>query len=218
MEHASKDRSSLEIQSSSMELKRPQSDKHTNPFPEVNRIAIEIWQKAKAESKRTASIVVESEDLTLDPNASEFMPGKWVEKVLSSADDPSWKSRRTSLVLKNVDITGGNYAEEEQETILSIFLWPFRIRRLWQKRNPRRILRNIDCFTQPGNMLLVLGRPGSGCSSLLKTIGGDLDTLTLGENSILHYNGRPLCPYKVFKKDHNKSRDPAQGDVAELQG
>lgn len=203
MEHTSKDRSSSDIRplhsqaESSVALKRPQSDKHTGTFPEITRIAIEIWQKAKAESKRTASTVLETEDPTsdptLDPNAPEFMPGKWVEKVLSSADDPSWKSRQTSLVLQNVDILGGNYAEEEQETVLSIFLWPFRIRRLWQKSNPRRILRNIGCFTRPGNMLLVLGRPGSGCSSLLKTIGGDLDTLSLGENSVLHYNGKPLC-------------------------
>ena len=193
MEYTSQDRSSLDIQPSSTEPERQQSDKHLNPFPEITRIAIEIWQKARAESKRTASSVAESEDLTLDPNTSEFRPGKWVEKVLSAADDPSWKSRQTSLLLKNVDILGGSYAEEEQETVLSVLLWPFRNRKIWQKRNPRRILRNINCFTRPGDMLLVLGRPGSGCSSLLTTIAGNLDSLSLGENSVIHYNGKPQC-------------------------
>lgn len=38
-------------------------------------------------------------------------------------------------------------------------------------------------------MLLVLGRPGSGCSTLLKTIAGETHGLNISENSHINYQG-----------------------------
>src|SRR4029434_10916983 len=40
-----------------------------------------------------------------------------------------------------------------------------------------------------GELLAVLGRPGSGCSTFLKSICGELHGLTLGEKTNIHYNG-----------------------------
>jgi ATP-binding cassette, subfamily G (WHITE), member 2, PDR len=37
-------------------------------------------------------------------------------------------------------------------------------------------------------MLLVLGRPGSGCSTLLKTLAGEMHSLHLGNTSDVRYN------------------------------
>jgi ABC-type multidrug transport system ATPase subunit len=107
-----------------------------------------------------------------------------------TAKDAHWKSRRVCLVLKNVDILGAKCSEEEQENVASILLSPLRIHRLWHKSAPSRILRNVDILLRPGEILLVLGRPGSGSSSLLKAIGGNLGGLTLAKNSVLHYNGK----------------------------
>lgn len=38
-------------------------------------------------------------------------------------------------------------------------------------------------------MLLVLGRPGSGCSTLLKTIAGETHGLNISKNSHINYQG-----------------------------
>ena len=40
-------------------------------------------------------------------------------------------------------------------------------------------------------MLIVLGRPGSGCSTFLKSICGELAGLNMDEKSVVHYNGIP---------------------------
>jgi ATP-binding cassette subfamily G (WHITE) protein 2 (PDR) len=40
-----------------------------------------------------------------------------------------------------------------------------------------------------GEMLIVLGRPGSGCSTLLKTMTGEMHGLQVDEQSTIHYNG-----------------------------
>jgi ATP-binding cassette, subfamily G (WHITE), member 2, PDR len=39
-------------------------------------------------------------------------------------------------------------------------------------------------------MLVVLGRPGSGCSTLLKTIAGETHGLNITESSHINYQGK----------------------------
>ncbi|OAL47624.1 ABC-transporter [Pyrenochaeta sp. DS3sAY3a] len=51
---------------------------------------------------------------------------------------------------------------------------PF-IQGLWRKPQEKEILSNIDGLLMPGEMLLVLGPPGSGCTTLLKMLSGQID-------------------------------------------
>lgn len=51
------------------------------------------------------------------------------------------------------------------------------------------ILNSFDGLVRQGEMLLVLGRPGSGCSTLLKTIAGEMHSLHIGDKSEISYNG-----------------------------
>ena len=53
----------------------------------------------------------------------------------------------------------------------------------------RRILRNFNALIKPGELLVVLGRPGSGCSTFLKTITGEMHGLQLDKKSTVHYSG-----------------------------
>ena len=53
------------------------------------------------------------------------------------------------------------------------------------------ILNGFDGLLQPGELLIVLGRPGSGCSTLLKTMCGELHGLHVEDGSIVHYDGIP---------------------------
>jgi ABC-type multidrug transport system ATPase subunit len=51
-----------------------------------------------------------------------------------------------------------------------------------------------------GELLAVLGRPGSGCSTFLKSICGELHGLKLGSKTNIHYNGAPQSQMsKEFK-------------------
>ena len=40
-----------------------------------------------------------------------------------------------------------------------------------------------------GELLIVLGRPGSGCSTFLKTICGETHGLNVNDGSVIHYDG-----------------------------
>lgn len=58
-----------------------------------------------------------------------------------------------------------------------------------QKRRVQ-ILRDFEGLILPGEMLLVLGRPGSGCSTFLKALSGDTPGFYIGDESNLNYQGR----------------------------
>ncbi|EQL02664.1 ATP-binding cassette transporter ABC1 [Ophiocordyceps sinensis CO18] len=59
------------------------------------------------------------------------------------------------------------------------------------KKEPKQILQGFEGLVESGELLIVLGRPGSGCSTLLKTLCGELHGLALGAESNVHYNGIP---------------------------
>ncbi|KAF2475215.1 ABC drug exporter AbcA [Lindgomyces ingoldianus] len=52
-----------------------------------------------------------------------------------------------------------------------------------------QILHSMDGLVKSGEMLLVLGRPGSGCSTFLKTIAGDTHGFVVSDDSNLNYEG-----------------------------
>lgn len=58
-------------------------------------------------------------------------------------------------------------------------------------RAPKRvqILQDFEGLVRSGEMLLVLGRPGSGCSTFLKTLSGDTHGFHLGADAEINYGG-----------------------------
>ena len=52
-----------------------------------------------------------------------------------------------------------------------------------------QILQNCDGILEAGEMLVVLGPPGSGCTTLLKTLAGERNCIYLDDKSELNYMG-----------------------------
>ena len=67
--------------------------------------------------------------------------------------------------------------------------------------NEVEILRGCDGAIKAGEMLLVLGRPGSGCSTLLKTLAGELHGLKVVSGSNITYHGKPLRSSNVIRRN-----------------
>lgn len=64
----------------------------------------------------------------------------------------------------------------------------------------KKILRNFEGYMKAGEMLIVLGRPGSGCSTFLKSICGEMAGLALKDGSVIDYDGIPQkTMLKAFK-------------------
>ena len=97
--------------------------------------------------------------------------------------------RRAGIVWKDLKVCGSGSAINLQKNVGSAFLAPFRFNESFGKGVEKTILNNFEGVIKSGEMLVVLGRPGSGCSTLLKTLMGELHGLDLKEQSNIHYNG-----------------------------
>jgi ATP-binding cassette, subfamily G (WHITE), member 2, PDR len=142
-------------------------------------------------SKQESFAGFDNGDPALDPASPEFDAYKWANRILLAADKASVKFRRASFAFKNLDVLGSESGSNFQGTVASIFMIPFRLHEYVSlgKQPEKKILSSFDGVTKSGEMLLVLGRPGSGCSTFLKTITGELSGLKIGKSSVVYYNG-----------------------------
>lgn len=133
-------------------------------------------------------------DPELDPNSEQFNSRKWTKNLLHiTLRDPERYPRRTAGVsFRNLNAFGYGTAADYQATVSNVWLkavgW---VRGLVGGGNKVRIdiLRNFEGFVRSGEMLVVLGRPGSGCSTFLKTIAGETHGLWLDEGTDIQYQG-----------------------------
>ncbi|OQD76097.1 hypothetical protein PENDEC_c005G05946 [Penicillium decumbens] len=164
----------------------------------LNRIASsKLGQRLSATASRK-----ESKDPRLDPNSPEFDHHRWAQSVLSQVHESEIDTPHQSVVFSDLSITGSGSALQFQETLISSLTLPFRLasRALSGNRSPpRTILHSCDGLLQGGELLLVLGRPGSGCTTFLKTICGHLGGLNMDPNSKIHYEG---VDYEQMIKHH----------------
>ena len=88
------------------------------------------------------------------------------------------QTRHVGLVFKNLTIKGMGLGTAMQPEVADIFLdLPRKLASLFSKGKPvnrkppiRTIINDFTGCVRPGEMLLVLGRPGSGCSTFLKVL------------------------------------------------
>ncbi|KAF2463577.1 uncharacterized protein BDR25DRAFT_383392 [Lindgomyces ingoldianus] len=101
-------------------------------------------------------------------------------------------SPHVSLCWKDVSVTGDDVGRVTQKDAISLFtdVVPF-IRKLWTKTPEKLILDGINGLLDPGEMLLVVGTPGSGCTTLLKVLAGQTEHYRSCSGSIT-YSGIPL--------------------------
>ncbi|KAJ4513576.1 ATP-binding cassette transporter snq2 [Exophiala dermatitidis] len=88
------------------------------------------------------------------------------------------KTRHSGVVFRDLTVKGVGLGASLQPTVGDIFMGlPRMLKRFFTKgakaaaaKPPvRELLSNFDGCVRPGEMLLVLGRPGAGCSTFLKT-------------------------------------------------
>jgi ABC-type uncharacterized transport system fused permease/ATPase subunit len=130
-------------------------------------------------------------DPVLDPSSPDFDVYEWAKTVMRAACQAGVKVRRASFVFKKLIVSGSRSTGRFQANVASIIMLPFRVHEYInpEKKPEKAILHGFDGITKPGEMLLVLGRPGSGCSTFLKTVSGELHGLKVDKDSEIVYNG-----------------------------
>ncbi|KAL8279483.1 hypothetical protein RQP46_008045 [Phenoliferia psychrophenolica] len=134
----------------------------------------------------------------LDPNSPEFDVREWVSSLLNitSRDPERFPTRSAGVSFSSLNVYGFGSSTDYQKTVGNAPLgWFGAAARLVGPGAPLqkiRILRDFEGLVESGEMLIVLGRPGSGCSTLLKTIAGETHGFYLEEGSNLQYQGIPM--------------------------
>lgn len=127
----------------------------------------------------------------LDPSAKDFSLEKWLRAFIKDFDAEDLKATRAGIVWKNLSVSGSGAALQLQDTVAGIALKPLGMAKSLFSRSTERkqILHNFNGNLKSGELLIVLGRPGSGCSTFLKALCGETHGLHIDDGSEIHYNG-----------------------------
>ncbi|KAI0074336.1 pleiotropic drug resistance ABC transporter [Panus rudis PR-1116 ss-1] len=141
-------------------------------------------------------------DVTLASNGP-FNLEKVIKEIARRLDEAGRKQRELGVMFKDLRVVGVGASAQYQETLGSI-LNPFSFFRFIQQlRHPslRTILSDFEGALRPGEMLLVLGRPGAGCSTFLKVLANQRDEFHKVEGEMYYDSFTPEEIYKHYRGD-----------------
>lgn len=118
---------------------------------------------------------------------------RWLDKSEELMHRTGQYQIRAGVSFKDLNCYGFISSDQYQSTFTTwIFKIPSLLRSLVSARSSQsqrvEILRDIQGLVHPGELLLVLGRPGSGCSTFLKTLAGDTYGFHVDDNG-MKYGG-----------------------------
>lgn len=164
---------------------------------ELQRIATVLTRRQSTATTPMAldEIVTMGEnDPALQPQNAEFDLSKWLQRIIRKHRAQGHAPEaHAGIAYKDLSVFGTGEAVQVQQTVASLLLSPLRPSNIFSfgKKTHKQILHSFDGTLRRGELLIVLGRPGSGCSTLLKTICGELRGLSVDKKSVISYQGIP---------------------------
>lgn len=143
-------------------------------------------------------------DPKLDPNSDSFDSRFWVKNMrkLVYTDLDYYKPASLGFVYKNLRAYGQANDTDYQSNFgniiqKSIHQYIKKFDKAYQKKNEFSILKPMDGIIPTGKVTVVLGRPGAGCSTFLKTVASQTYGFNIDPESTLSYDG--LSPEDIKK-------------------
>lgn len=129
----------------------------------------------------------------LDPKSENFNARAWAKAMLhlGQQDPENYHPRTAGVAFRNLNVHGFGEETDYQRSVGNVIMGAIGMARSLIRHGKRKIdiLRNFDGLVKKGEMLVVLGPPGSGCSTLLKTISGETHGIYISDDSYLNYQG-----------------------------
>ncbi|KAM0244289.1 hypothetical protein ACHAP5_006405 [Fusarium lateritium] len=131
------------------------------------------------------------ENSPLNPNSPDFNAREWAKSVVELVRQDGHGFRSAGVCYQNLNVYGYGGASDYQGDVGNVWLGLSDVVGKLTGRSGQRIdiLRNFDGVVHAGEMLVVLGPPGAGCSTTLKTIAGELNGIYVDDGSYFNYQG-----------------------------
>ncbi|KAM4062813.1 ABC-2 type transporter [Hirsutella rhossiliensis] len=144
-------------------------------------------------------------DSPLNPASSSFSGREWAKAVVDLVSSDGSAFRSAGVCFQNLNVHGFGESTDYQKDVANVWLSAAGfVRRLMGSGRQRiDILRHFDGLVRTGEMLVVLGPPGSGCSTFLKTIAGEMNGIYVDDGSYFNYQGM------TAKEMHSRHRGEA---------
>jgi ATP-binding cassette, subfamily G (WHITE), member 2, PDR len=137
-------------------------------------------------------------DSPLNPSGSSFNAREWTTNLVRLAAKQGQDFRRVGLCFQHLDVFGYHTPADFQKTVANIWLaLPGMVARRLLPTSATSgqtrvdILRDFNGLIRPGEICVVLGPPGSGCTTFLKTISGDRNGIFVDKKAYFNYQGIP---------------------------
>ena len=153
----------------------------------------------------------------LDPTSDNFSSTAWVKNManIAKSDPDFYKPYSLGCVWKNLSASGDSADVSYQSDVINM---PWKIITFFYRMvAPRRegdtfqILKPMDGILNAGELLVVLGRPGSGCTTLLKSISSNTHGFEVSKDSTISYSG--LSPKDIRKHYRGEVVYNAESDI-----
>ncbi|KAK7397865.1 Multidrug resistance protein [Neonectria punicea] len=131
------------------------------------------------------------EDSPLNPNGPNFSGREWAKAVAALVHQDGASFRSAGVCFQNLNVYGYGESSDYQKDVANVWLSLSSVLGHLKGDKGQRldILRQFDGVVHKGEMLVVLGPPGSGCSTMLKTIAGETNGLYVDDGSYFNYQG-----------------------------
>ena len=150
-----------------------------------------LWEKSPPPQNPFLSEL--DTDSPLNPLGEQFDYTAWIKNLMAigPADTQTPTPQALSLAFRNLGVHGVETCTNYQKDVFNSLRSLGNVARQVSGSGVRRIqiLRGFDGLLERGDMLLVLGRPGAGCSTFLKTLMGEMNGISTDKNSHLNYQG-----------------------------
>jgi ATP-binding cassette subfamily G (WHITE) protein 2 (PDR) len=160
---------------------------------EVQRLARRLTTQSHASAYHQNPFSAQ-QNSPLDPNGDSFNARAWTKAMmnLQLSDENAAPPRTAGIAFRNLNVHGFGADTDYQKSVGNVWLeGPALFKKIkGDKGRKINILRNCDGLVEAGEMLVVLGPPGSGCSTFLKTITGETHGFHVDPTSTLNYQGK----------------------------
>ncbi|KAM5349858.1 hypothetical protein ACJ41O_006363 [Fusarium nematophilum] len=163
---------------------------------QVHDEVLQLARRLTTQSHRggaSASLFPLAQDGPLDPNSPKFNAKQWAKAFFKARTESleGTPPKTTGVAFKNLSVYGFGSDTDFQKSVGNVLLEAGTMMKNLVRRKQQRvdILHDLEGVVHAGEMLCVLGPPGSGCSTFLKTIAGDTHGFHIEESSSLNYQG-----------------------------